>query len=69
MEIKDIIRQIEWTREYIKITTNNQSHLDYLDALETNILSNTKEKTSTKNYDDTVLTNIELSFETTSHSR
>lgn len=30
MEIKDIIRQIEWTREYIKITTNNQSHLDYL---------------------------------------
>lgn len=69
MEIKDIIRQIEWTREYIKITTSNQSHLDYLDALETNILSNTKEKTSTKNYDDTVLTNIELSFETTSHSR
>lgn len=69
MEIKDIIRQIEWTREYIKITTNNQSHLDYLDALEANILSNTKEKTSTKNYDDTVLTNIELSFETTSHSR
>ena len=55
MEIKDIIRQIEWTREYIKITTN--------------ILSNAKEKTSTKNYDDTVLTNIELSFETTSHSR
>lgn len=69
MEIKDIIRQIEWTREYIKITTNNQSHLDYLDALEANILSNTKEKTSTQNYDDTVLTNIELSFETTSHSR
>ena len=69
MEIKDIIRQIEWTREYIKITANNQSHLDYLDALEANILSNTKEKTSTKNYDDTVLTNIELSFETTSHSR
>lgn len=69
MEIKDIIRQIEWTREYIKITTNNQSHLDYLDALETNILSNTKEKPSAKNYDDTVLTNIELSFETTSHSR
>lgn len=69
MEIKDIIRQIEWTREYIKITTNNQSHLDYLDALEANILSNAKEKTSTKNYDDTVLTNIELSFETTSHSR
>ncbi len=69
MEIKDIIRQIEWTREYIKITTNNQSHLDYLEALETNILSNAKEKTSTKNYDDTVLTNIELSFETTSHSR
>lgn len=69
MEIKDIIRQIEWTREYIKITTNNQSHLDYLDALEANILSNTKEKTSTKNYDDTVLTNIELSFETASHSR
>ena len=69
MEIKDIIRQIEWTREYIKITTNNQSHLDYLDALEANILSNTKEKTSTKNYDDTVLTNIELSFETKSHSR
>lgn len=69
MEIKDIIRQIEWTREYIKITTNNQSHLDYLDALEANILSNPKEKTSTKNYDDTVLTNIELSFETTSHSR
>lgn len=69
MEIKDIIRQIEWTREYIKITTNNQSHMDYLDALEANILSNAKEKTSTKNYDDTVLTNIELSFETTSHSR
>ena len=69
MEIKDIIRQIEWTREYIKITTNNQSHMDYLDALEANILSNTKEKTSTKNYDDTVLINIELSFETTSHSR
>lgn len=69
MEIKDIIRQIEWTREYIKITTNNQSHLDYLDALEANILSNTEEKTSTQNYDDTVLTNIELSFETTSHSR
>lgn len=69
MEIKDIIRQIEWTREYIKITTNNQSHLDYLDALEANILSNTKEKPSAKNYDDTVLTNIELSFETTSHSR
>ncbi len=69
MEIKDIIRQIEWTREYIKITTNNQSHLDYLDALEANILSNTKEKPSTENYDDTVLTNIELSFETTSHSR
>ena len=69
MEPKDIIRQIEWTREYIKITTNNQSHLDYLDALEANILSNTKEKTSTKNYDDTVLTNIELSFETTSRSR
>lgn len=69
MEIKDIIRQIEWTREYIKITTNNQSHIDYLDALEANILSNAKEKTSTKNYDDTVLTNIELSFETTSHSR
>lgn len=69
MEIKDIIRQIEWTREYIKITTNNQSHLDYLDALETNILSNPKEKPSTENYDDTVLTNIELSFETTSHSR
>ena len=69
MEIKDIIRQIEWTREYIKITTNNQSHLDYLDALEANILSNTKEKPSTKNYDYTVLTNIELSFETTSHSR
>ena len=65
MEIKDIIRQIEWTREYIKITTNNQSYLDYLD----NILSNTEEKPSTKNYDDTVLTNIELSFETTSHSR
>ncbi|MGN1374492.1 MAG: hypothetical protein ACI4XK_04255 [Bacilli bacterium] len=43
--------------------------MDYLDALEANILSNTKEKTSTKNYDDTVLTNIELSFETTSHSR
>ena len=69
MEIKDIIRQIDWTREYIKITTNNQSHLDYLDALEANILSNTKEKPSTENYDDTVLTNIELSFETTSHSR
>lgn len=69
MEIKDIIRQIEWTREYIKITTNNQSHLDYLDALEANILSNPEEKPSTKNYDDTVLTNIELSFETTSHSR
>lgn len=69
MEIKNIIRQIEWTREYIKITTNNQSHLDYLDALEANILSNTKEKPSTQNYDDTVLTNIELSFETTSHSR
>lgn len=69
MEIKDIIRQIEWTREYIKITTNNQSHLDYLDALEANILSNIKEKPSTENYDDTVLTNIELSFETTSHSR
>lgn len=69
MEIKDIIRQIEWTREYIKIITNNQSHLDYLDALEANILSNTKEKPSAKNYDDTVLTNIELSFETTSHSR
>ena len=65
MEIKDIIRQIEWTREYIKITTNNQSYLDYL----ANILSNTEEKPSTKNYDDTVLTNIELSFETTSHSR
>lgn len=69
MEIKDIIRQIEWTREYIKITTNNQSYMDYLDALEANILSNTKEKPSTKYYDDTVLTNIELSFETTSHSR
>ncbi|MDY3948499.1 MAG: hypothetical protein SOZ04_04025 [Bacilli bacterium] len=69
MEIKDIIRQIEWTREYIKITTNNQSHMDYLDALEANILSNTKEKPSTKYYDDTVLTNIELSFENTSHSR
>ena len=48
MEIKDIIRQIEWTREYIKMTTNNQSHMDYLDALEANILSNTKEKPSTK---------------------
>lgn len=69
MEIKDIIRQIEWTREYIKITTNNQSHMDYLDALEANILSSTKEKPSTKYYDDTVLTNIELSFENTSHSR
>ena len=69
MEIKDIIRQIECTREYIKITTNNQSHMDYLDALEANILSNTKEKPSTKYYDDTVLTNIELSFENTSHSR
>ena len=43
--------------------------MDYLDALEANILSNTEEKPSTKNYDDTVLTNIELSFETTSHSR
>ena len=69
MEIKDIIRQIEWTREYIKMTTNTQSHMDYLDALEANILSSTKEKPSTKYYDDTVLTNIELSFETTSHSR
>lgn len=69
MEIKDIIRQIEWTREYIKMTATNQSHMDYLDALEANILSNTKEKPSTKYYDDTVLTNIELSFETTSHSR
>ena len=69
MEIKDIIRQIEWTREYIKITTNNQSHLDYLDALEANILSRTQGKSSTENYDGTILTNIELSFEATSKSR